>query len=157
VLACTLGACEKTDPARAAADAGNKKTQQALAAEYKAMKPPARLEAASSACYVGPDCAGHEAQALLDSADSDAERDALRTAARAGLAGQFQTRLAAKAKKPVSVVATGVGNMTLFVRGICNRFVLEDFVAGSEKRQAKSLGFSRIECSEAALTASADL
>jgi hypothetical protein len=157
LLACWLIGCEKSEPAGGSDDSGAKKSREALTAEYKAMKPPARLDAARSACYVGPDCAGHEAQALLDAADSDAERDALRSAARSGLAGQLQTRLAAKAKQPVSVVATGVANMTLFVRGICSRFVIEDFVGGPEKKQAKALGFSRIECSEAALTAAADL
>jgi hypothetical protein len=157
LLACTLIGCEKSEIAGASEDSGVKKSREAMTAEYMAMKPPARLEAARTACYVGPDCAGHEAQALLDAADSDAEREALRTAARTGLAGQLQTRLAAKAKKPVSVVPTGVANMTLFVRGICSRFVIEDFVAGPEKKQAKALGFARIECSEAALTAAADL
>jgi hypothetical protein len=156
LLACAVIGCDKSEPAGGSDDAGTKKSREALTAEYKALKPPARLDAARTACYVGPDCAGHEATALLDAADSDSERDTLRTAARTGLVGQLQTRLAAKAKKPVSVVPTGVANMTLFVRGICNRFVIEDFVAGQEKKQAKALGFARIECSEAALTAAAD-
>jgi hypothetical protein len=133
-----------------------KKSSEALTTEYKAMKPPARLEAARSACFIGDACAGHEAEALMAAADSDAERDELRKVARTALSGQYQTKLAGKAKKPVSVETTGAGT-TLFVKGICNRFLIEDFMGGPEKRQAKALGFSRVECSDAAVTAAADL
>ena len=159
LLACALStmACEEGDsPAGKAGEAGAKKSTEALTAEYKALKPAARLEAARTACYVGEACSGHEAEALLAAADSDAERDELRKVARTGLTGQYQTKLAGKAKKPVSVDATNLG-MTITVKGICNRFLIEDFVSGAEKQQAKALGFSRIECSDAAVTAAAEL
>jgi hypothetical protein len=123
---------------------------------YKALKPPARLEAAREACFVGDACSGHEAEALMAAADSDAERDELRKIARTGLTGQYQTKLAGKAKKPVTVETTS-GGITISVSGICNRFLIEDFMAGPEKGQAKALGFSRIECTDAAVTAAADL
>jgi hypothetical protein len=150
-------ACDKKDTSRGtAADAGKVRTQQELTAEYKALKPSERLEAARSACYIG-ECQGFEAAALLDAADSDAERESLREAARGGLVGQYQTKLAGKAKKPVTVQAGGTNGGTLSVKGVCNRFMMEDFAGGPEKKQAKTLGFVRVECSEAALNAAVDL
>lgn len=148
--------CDKGDAA-AAGDAGSKKSQAALKAEYQAMSPQQRLEAARSACFVGTGCSGFEAEALLGAAGNDVEKKALREAARAALLGQLQTRLAAKAKKPVSVKATGNGDAVISVRGVCNRFLIEDFVGGPEKRQARFLDYARIECSDASLTAAADL
>jgi hypothetical protein len=155
VLSCS--GCDKAEPDDGSSEPGAaKKSAEALTAEYKALKPPARLEAARSACFIGEACSGHEAEALLGAADSDAERDELRKLARTALSGQYQTKLAGKAKKPVTVETTGAGT-TLFVKGICNRFLIEDFMGGPEKRQAKALGFSRIECSDASVTAAADL
>lgn len=159
-MACVVVACDKPEGEAgggSGADRASGKTQDALTAEYKAMKPADRIEAARTACFVGPECQGFEATALMDAADSDAERTQLREAARTALMGQYQTKLAAKAKKPVTVQASGSNGMTLTVKGHCNKFVLEDFVGGHEKKQAKTLGFGRVECSEAALNAAADL
>ncbi len=151
-------ACEEKPGSGSGSGAGSGavKTQETLTSEYKAMKPAERIEAARSACLVGDNCQGYEAEALIDAADSDAERDSLRQAARSSMLAQYQTKLAAKAKKPVSVQASEANTTTITVKGHCNKFVLEDFIGGPEKKQAKTLGFARIECNEAALNAAAD-
>ena len=147
--------CDKDEPAPGASDDGGRKSQAELTAEYKAMEPTARLEAARGACLVGVKCAGYEGEAILDAAASELEKTSLRDALRTALLGQLQTHLAAKAKKPVKVEITG--ETTIFVRGHCNRFMIEDFVGSPDKRQARYLGFSRLECKDAALGAGADL
>ena len=147
--------CDKNEAAPAASDGGGQKSRAALTQEYRALEPTARLEAARTVCLVGVKCAGYEGEAMLEAAESELEKGSLRDALRTALVGQLQTHLAAKAKKPVKVEITG--ETTIFVRGHCNRFMIEDFVGSPDKRQARNLGFSRLECKDAAVGAGADL
>jgi hypothetical protein len=121
------------------------------------MSPGARLQAARSACFVGPDCLGFEAVALLDAARDEQERTALRDAARERLCSEYASLVSAKTKNKVTVELTGEAKSTLSVSGACSRFIIEDFLGGPERKQAQALGLSRIECADSASKAGADL
>jgi hypothetical protein len=160
-LACfVLLACSKSEPGSEKTDkrARGDQRKRELVAEHGARSPPERIQAAMSICYVGEECDGLEAEALLDAAASDTERDALRATARSALARQYRAALEAQGKKPENVKTSGDSNNVLSVTGdVCTRFLLENFASGTAGKTAKLVGFRRFECESKSLSAGVDL
>lgn len=145
--------CSRSE--RAQPGATEKKDE--LGAKYSAATPAERIQAALAICYVGRDCDGTEAQALLASASTPAEREALQATARSAFVRQYTATLEQQGKKPDRVSSEGPDNRVIKLSGDpCSRFLLENFGAVSGKT-AKLLGFNRFECENKALRAGVDL
>lgn len=116
-----------------------------------------RIQAALGVCYVGDGCNAAETEALLSTASSDAEREALRSTARGTFTRQYEAMLVAQGKKPEAVTTRDEGRV-VFVKGdLCNRFLLDNFVNGNVGKVARAVGIKRLECSSKAMNAGVDL
>jgi|SoiMethySBSTD1v2_1073268.scaffolds.fasta_scaffold01345_22 hypothetical protein len=146
--------CSRSEPEKPATAAAK---SDELAAKYTTATPAERIQAALKICYVGKDCDGAEAQALLSSAATPAEREALQATARSAFVRQYAEFLREQGKKPDSVSSEGPENRTIKLSGEpCSRFLLENFGAASGKT-ARLVGFHRFECENKALRAGVDL
>src|SRR5262245_30282521 len=85
LFALVLAACNRSKALAQGDDA-----EAALTTKYEAMSPADRVETALNGCYVGPSCQPSAVEALFAAAADDAEREALRSTARAGFARQYQ-------------------------------------------------------------------
>jgi hypothetical protein len=151
-LCLTLG-CSRAE--RAAPEQSARSDE--LAAKYSASTPTERIQAALEICYVGRDCDGAQAQALLASGATPAEREALQATARSAFIRQYTAFLRDQGKQPDSVISDGPDQRTIRLSGEpCSRFLLENFGAASGKT-ARLLGFKRFECESKALRAGIDL
>lgn len=156
-----MPACKNADRAqlgastRESASAGR---QDEFLARYSAMTPAERIQAAMRICFVGRDCDGAEARALLEAAVMPAEREALKATARSSFLRQYTTFLTEQGKKPDAVSGGTDEDRTLRVTGdACTRFLLENFAGGPPGKTAKLIGFTRFECESKALKAGVDL
>ena len=153
VFVLSLASCNRSKGASEAdADGG-----AALASNYASMSPTERVQAALNGCYVGKNCEPAGLDALLAAAADEAEREALRSTARASFARQYQASLIDEGRKPESVTTTD-GGRTLSVKGeLCSRFLLENFAGGKAGKVARRIGFWRFECASRAMNAGVDL
>jgi len=126
-------------------------------AKYSAMTATERIQAAMKVCYVGRECDGSEARALLQAAATAEEREALKATARSSFLRQYTAFLTAQGKRPDSLTGGDDADRTLRLTGeACSRFLLENFGGGPGKT-AKLIGFARFECESKALKAGIDL
>jgi hypothetical protein len=131
--------------------------QDEFFAKYSAMTAAERIQAAMKVCYVGRDCDGSEARALLEATVTTEEREALKATARSTFMRQYTAFLAEQGKKPDSMTGGEDTDRTLRMIGdACSRFLLENFGGGPGKT-AKLIGFTRFECESKALKAGIDL
>jgi hypothetical protein len=129
-----------------------------LTSRYSAMTAAERIQAAMKVCYVGRDCDGSEAKALLEAAATPSEREALKATARSTFLRQYAAFLRDQGKKLDSVSSKGDADRTIRLDGdACSRFLLENFGSGAPGKTAKLIGFTRFECESKALRAGIDL
>lgn len=148
---------ERTGP-MASGGSSSSARQEEFLAKYSAMTPAERIQTAMSICFVGRDCDGAEARALLEAAATPAEREALKATARSSFSRQYADFLSQHGKRADSVTGGKDEDRTLRVTGdACSRFLLEDFSGGAPGKTAKLIGFSRFECESKALRAGVDL
>jgi hypothetical protein len=131
--------------------------QDEFLAKYSAMTAAERIQAAMKVCYVGRDCDGSEARALVEAAATPVEREALKATARSTFVRQYTAFLSEQGKRPDGMTGGDDADRTLRMTGdACSRFLLENF-GGGPGRIAKLIGFSRFECESKAIKAGIDL
>lgn len=150
-LAATMLACER-GPAPAPAGSASAASAEALAAEFAALTPAAREQAARQPCYTRPTCPTARTRALLQSAP-EAERKALTATLVKALAAEVQSELS---KRHGTVVRVSVSAGRVLIAGVCSKVVLENFLATAGPH-AKQAGITHVECASQALSASAEL
>jgi hypothetical protein len=124
---------------------------------FAAMSAKDRLGALEQLALAGEKAELDVVEAWLKAAQNDAERAALKQAARPRFATQYALLLAQK-QKPSHVAAGGTDGTTLSVRGDhCSKFLLEDFVGSRDAKTAKLVGFVALSCESKALALTAEL
>jgi hypothetical protein len=147
----------RADPGASAGTQASAGRQDEFFAKYSAMTATERIQAAMKICYVGRDCDGTEARALVEAAATPTEREALKATARSSFVRQYTALLTEQGKRPDGMTGGEDSNRTLRMTGdACSRFLLENFGSGPGKI-AKLIGFSRFECESKALRAGIDL
>jgi hypothetical protein len=141
-----VGGCEQKAAPTPAASASSAAALQ----DFTKMDAKQRLAVAAQPCYTDETCPPERTKALLAAEDGRARAD-LESAVQQALAAQVQTRLAKKHSTVVRV-STNAGVVT--IAGVCDKFVLENFLATPGKH-ARFAGLRSVRCESKALQAEA--
>jgi len=144
-------ACESNGGSEAAASASVAPVDEASRvatrqSEFKAMSPAARIAEAKKMCFVGKGCDGDDLRLLLQTIESEAEREKLRQACRSVMIEQAQAALPQELKGIQRFEATGKEGRTIHLDADkCDSYFLEDVMHRLGKT-ARQLGFTEVEC-----------
>ncbi len=127
-------------------------TPTAAIPDFSKMTEKQRLAVAAQPCYSDPTCDPKRTEKLI-AATGSSERIQLQTAIQGAIAAQVQTALAKKHNTVVRVTAV---EGTLHIKGVCTKFVLENFLSGPGKH-AKHAGVTRVKCESKAMQAEAPI
>lgn len=147
-IVCGLCACEQ----RPAPSAAPSASAAAILQDFSKMNAKARIAVAAQPCYTDETCPPERTKALLAAEDASGRADLERAVQRA-LTAQVQARLAKKHNTMVRVTAA---EGAVKISGICNKFVLENFIATPGKH-ASLAGLRTVRCESKELQAEAPI